>query len=130
MVTIVRTCAMVGAALLALYAGRAHTQTYDPQSVLDSLIRRQFEEQARRDAKRQQQQARELFYARLSDGQVMEQLTSFCPTGAPPCRQPPATELVQEAMRRGLINPAPLPPGMDCVTVGDEDGAITECDSR
>src|SRR5436309_2259639 len=30
-------------------------------------------------------------------------------------------ELVQEAMRRGLMSPTPLPPGMDCVTTGDED---------
>lgn len=124
-----RSGATIGA-LLALYAGLGHAQTYDPQSVLDSLIRRQSEELGRRDAERQQQQARELFYARLSDGQVMEQLTSFCPTGAPPCRQPPPTELVQEAMRRGLISPAPLSPGMDCVTMGGGDGAITECDAR
>ena len=85
----VRTNAMIGAAVLALYAGQAHAQTHDPQSVLDSLIRRQFEEQARRDGEQQQQRARELFYARLSDGQVMQQLSSFCPTGAPACRQPP-----------------------------------------
>jgi hypothetical protein len=124
-----RASAMIGAAVLALYAGQADAQTYDPQSVLDSLIRRQFQEQARRDDERQQQRARELFYARLSDGQVMQQLSSFCPTGAPACRQPPP-ELIQEAMRRGLASPPPLPPGMDCVTIGDEDGAITECDAR
>jgi hypothetical protein len=115
---------------LSLYVGQAQAQAYDPQSVLDSLIRRQFEEQARRDTERQQQQARALFHARLSDAQVRQQLTSFCPTGATPCRQSPPTELVQEAIRRGLIRPARLPPGMDCVTIGDEDGAITECDAR
>jgi hypothetical protein len=126
-----RSTATIGAALLSLYAAQAHAQAYDPQSVLDSLIRRQFEEQARRDWERQQAQERELFYARLSDQQLAQAIDKFCPIGASLCSQQIPAELAQEGKRRGLLKPAPLPPGMDCVTMGDEDdGGITECDAR
>jgi hypothetical protein len=130
MILIMRLSVTTGAILVAVSTVLAHAQSYDPQSVLNALIRRQSEDQVRRDAEKEQQRGLELFYARLSDGQVMQQLTKVCPSGSQPCLRPPPTELVQEALRRGLITPALLPPGMDCVTIGDESGAITECDGR
>jgi hypothetical protein len=126
-----RSSAITGAVLLALYAGLASAQTYDPQTVLDSLIQRQLQDQARRDWEAQQAQQRAAFYASLSDQQLMQQTDQFCPIGGPVCSQQLPTELAQEGIRRRLIPTAPLPPGMDCVTMGDgEGGGITECDAR
>jgi hypothetical protein len=126
-----RSSAITGAVLLALYAGLASAQTYDPHSVLGSLIQRQLEEQTRRDWDAQQAQDRAILYARLSDQQLQHEIDQFCPIGAPVCSQQLPTELAQEGIRRGLLKPSPLPRGMDCVTMGDgEGGGITQCDAR
>jgi len=82
-----RSSAIAGAALLALYTGLASAQTYDPQSVLDSLIQRQLEEQTHRDWVAQQAQQRATFYASLSDQQLMEQIDQFCAIGVSVCSQ-------------------------------------------
>jgi hypothetical protein len=67
-----RSSALIGTTLVALYAGQAFAQgSVDPLSVENFLIRRQIERMQQEDAERQQQHARELFYERLSDGQVM-----------------------------------------------------------
>ncbi len=129
MILIIRPSATTGAVLVAVSTALTHAQSYDPQSVLNALIRRQSEEQVRRDTEQEQQQTGALFCAHLSEEQVMQRLTRGCPSGSAPCLRPQPTQLVQEALHRGLITPPPLPPGMDCVTIGHENGAM-ECDGR
>ena len=107
----------------------------DPLAAANSMLRRHMDDLARQDAEKQQQQAQRLAYQRMSDTQVMGELSRYCPTGPPNCPQEPPDDLIQEAARRGLIVHAPVPdrprpPGVDCVSVGDVDMAITNCNVR
>jgi hypothetical protein len=132
-----RVAFMCAAILLAACAAqpRPAPDYVDPQATASALLRRSMDDLARRDAEKQQQQAQRLSYQRMSDTQVFGELSRYCPSGPPNCPQEPPEDLIQEAARRGLITPAPvqrrpLPPGMDCVSVGDKDMAITNCDVR
>jgi hypothetical protein len=62
----------------------------------------------------------------LSDQQVMQEITKYCPFHSV-CRGQPPDELVREATRRGLFSPARLRAGTACLTEGDY-GGIPECD--
>jgi hypothetical protein len=132
-----RVAIMCAAILLAACAAQPQPAPdyVDPLAVANSLLRRHVDDLAREDTERQQQQAQRLSYRRMSSPQLMGELSQYCPGGPPNCPQEPPEDLIQEAARRGLITPIPvqrrpLPPGMDCVSVGDEDMAITNCDVR
>jgi hypothetical protein len=133
-----RQIIIIGSMLLAA-AVPIRAEQYDPQSVLNSLIQQHLHE----DAQRRQNEAtrlelehldlqRQLRYHRLSDRDLMAELTRYCPNGEPPCTQVPPTALLQEAAQRGIILfPNPLQsiqPGFDCITFPDDDGGgITDC---
>ena len=78
-------------------------------------------------------------YLGLSDRQVWDALTRYCPGGSSArCRRAPPEELVSEARRRGLIEPVPgagiaagtpplplPPPATQCFSSPDGVGGFT-----
>lgn len=127
---------IISVAIVALAATSAQSQ--DPQAVLDHLLQQQIQQ----DTQRRQNEAmrlelerldlqRQLYYRRLTDSQIMEDLTRYCPNGAHSCIQPPPNSLLQEAANRGLIELRPSQPsqsGRDCMIIGLGDGdAILDC---
>jgi hypothetical protein len=122
--------------LVATSAARAQ----DPQAQMNALIQRQMQQ----DEVRQQNSMMRLELERLdleqqlrlrraNDSQVEEELSRYCPNGAPPCLRTPPDVLLQEAARRGLIEyragaEPQRQPGLECLTMGDgEGGGITDC---
>jgi hypothetical protein len=128
---------IIAAAAIVAMTSTAHSQqNTNPQNVLDYLLRQQMEQDAQRrqnEAMRLELERRDLEsqlrYQRMSDRDLMNSLTRYCPHVDAPCdRAPPV--LVQEAARRGLIRylPQPRQPGTDCVILGDGlGGGIADC---
>jgi hypothetical protein len=107
------------------------SQGYDPQAVMNLLIRRELEKDIQRDEQRRQEETIRLRYQRASNDDLIAEFTRYCPTGKPPCVQSPPDLLIQEASRRGLLTSTsqhPGRPGIESVTMGDDfGGGITEC---
>jgi hypothetical protein len=110
--------------------------TIDPLVLENELIRRSMEHNAirRRNETMRLELERldleeQLRYRRMSDFQVSGELGRYCPTGEPPCHPPPPPSLVQEAVRRGLIEFKTTQPSFECLTLSSPDGsdAITNC---
>lgn len=79
-----------------------------PRPINDIALRRQ-NEQMRLEPERLGVE-RQPRYRRLTDSQVMGELTLYCPSGDPPCSVEPPTELLLEAAHRGLIIYLPSAP--------------------
>ena len=130
---------IVLAALVALTASAANSQQYlDPQAIIDSLLRQQIEQNAQRQQNERMRLElerldleRQLRYRRLTDSQLMGELTRYCQNGASSCIQPPPNSLLREAASRGLIELRPsqsAPSGQDCMIIGLGDGdGILDC---
>ena len=127
------------AALLAMAVGHVCAQQHqNPQGVLNELIERQRQQDVLRkrneDMRLELERLdleRQLQYRRLSNEALMAELLRYCPTGEPPCSQPPPDLLLQEAAHRRLITlpPPAKRPGIDCVILGDDlGGGIAACD--
>ena len=128
-------------ALATVLAGCAQqplgTAPPDPAAMLLQSANRmqaelQQEDEARQRAKAQEK-AQEQRYAAMPPSDLMAELKRYCPRLNPPCDYAPPETLLNEAMRRGLIQSAgvPLPrprAGTDCVALGDElGGGIINC---
>ena len=116
----------------------ANAQDVDPLAAMQGLLRQHLQEDAQyRQNERMLLELQrleleeQLRYRRLTDGQVVEELARYCPSGEPPCNPPPPARLLQEASRRGLITyqpSGPRAPGQDCMIVGLGDGnAAVDC---
>jgi hypothetical protein len=124
--------AVAAAALMVTGPGRAQ----DPQAVLDGLIRQQREndgprrhnERLRLELERRDLED-QLRYRRASTDAIMTEIRRYCPSGQPPCAQTPPAPLLQEAVRRGLIEYVQSArPGVECTTVSSGGLAVTDCD--
>lgn len=106
----------------------------NPQAAVSGMLQRHLEEGARMEEQRRQEAAMRQHYQRLSRDQIGAELTRYCPgSNASSCIQRPPDALVEEARRRGLIEPVamspqPRRPGMDCVVVQvAEDISSVDC---
>jgi hypothetical protein len=115
--------------VVVLWAGGAVAQQ-NPTAMMEGMIRQHLQERAqcqqnesmRLELERrrlQQQLEEEGRYRGLSDLQVLDEIRRYCQNGEPPCPMQPPQSLIQEALRRGLIEPAPT------VTAPTESGPTT-----
>jgi hypothetical protein len=116
---------------------RANAQE-DPQAILNGLIQQQMQtyqasqenENMRLELERQEL-TDQLRYRRATDGQVMQELQLYCPSGNPPCPTVPPQSLLREAVRRGLITFANQPAqkgSHNGLIFGDgEGGGVADC---
>jgi hypothetical protein len=113
-------------------------QAQDPQAILNGLIQQHVQQNMQqRDLRQQNEMMRleldrldleeQLRYRRASDAAIQQTMSRYCPpAGEPPCRAQPPQALLNEAMRRGLIEMEA--PSVQCQTFGDGmGGGITNC---
>jgi hypothetical protein len=121
------------AAMLAASSASAQ----DPQAVMNMLLQRQMQQY---ELNRQNQTMRlelerreleeKLRLSRASDRQIAEELVRYCQNGEPPCWRTPPVALLDEAVRRGLVQysspqPTPRAPGQDCMVIALGQGDAT-----
>jgi hypothetical protein len=105
----------------------------DHQLVLNHLVRRALEQDAKQDEERRQNEATLTRYKNASNDDLIAEYTRYCPVFGQPCVRAAPALLVDEAERRGLLAHAlnqqqPSRSGINCVTIADSlGGGITSC---
>jgi hypothetical protein len=101
---------------------------------MEQMLRQRIEQDAIRHQNemmrleiQRQELAAQLRYRQASDGEISNEMMRYCPpAGEPPCRQQPPQALIQEAVRRGLLELTPASrPRVDCLGVADPEGPVS-----